>query len=282
MDIVCFILNYNDSLRTSKLAKKIVSFNSIGKIVILDNNSIDKNILSTEINDKKIDIIFSKENLMYAGGTQKGLEYIFDNYNAKYILIINSDVDFEENTLKYCYDFMKKENCGLCSPTMLNINGEIDSDCYWNEKKYFDLIKFCFFLGRRKKQKYNIKNSSQKVDCIRGSFQLFSANALKAIDGYDTNIKLYYEEDIIGRKLKLNGYSSFIFKDVFYKHNHNHLKKYRTNIFKICLNDMYYYWENYFKTNIFLKFFLKLCIHLGIFEHKIMDCFLWLFELKKG
>ena len=55
------VLNYNDSATTANLVKSVKSYNTIDKIIIVDNNSSDdsKEKLSTLV-DEKIDFIQRK------------------------------------------------------------------------------------------------------------------------------------------------------------------------------------------------------------------------------
>lgn len=281
------ILNYNDSYNSLRLGEKLEKMNFFDKIIIIDNNSseLEKKIINSNIN-KNILIIETHRNLMYAGGTNFGLNYIKSNYNAKNICIINSDVLIEKDVIHNCIDLLQSnEEIACCTAVMLDYQKKIDPIGFWNEYKYFDLINSCFFLGRQKlkkrKQEFIQTGNLIYCDCVRGSFQMFKAEDIYNIGCYDTNVKLYYEEDIIGKKLKRNKKKIAVLANFTYVHNHKQNRAYFTDKYKICMNDMYYFYKNICRGNFFGKIFMKVCIWLGTFEHFFIDIF-WKIKKKES
>lgn len=226
---VC-ILNYNDSDRIICLINKLLSFSLINMIVVVDNNStkVELDKLNAGLNGKaNVVILKLTKNEGFARGYNVGLRYLTTQKNEKFILQINSDVDFDEYTLNMCLKFLiNNPNYISCSPCCylydkLEKNG-------WQFPTLKDLIihqlKLAFYIGKDKNNDTvffkNSDNSVIDVDAIRGSFQLFKSDYLRKIDFYNPKTFLYYEENLLYLKSKKNGYKTAILNNCFYYHNH--------------------------------------------------------------
>ena len=91
--------------------------------------------------------------------------------------------------------------------------------------------------------------------------------AFKKINYFDENTFLYYEENILGKKLKDNNMYCYIDNDVKVIHNlsvsvdktYNSIKKY-----KILKNSQKYYEKNYNNLNIFGIILLRIFYYISL------------------
>jgi len=99
------------------------------------------------------------------------------------------------------------------------------------------------------------------VDVVSGCFFLIRSTVLKEINFLDENTFLYYEENILSKKIKELNKDIVINNNVLVVHNHSvtidkNVK--RINKYKIQKKSQYYYEKEYNKANGFELFMLKL------------------------
>lgn len=276
MKIGIVILNYNDVKTTLSLVEKIVSFKSIDTIVVVDNFSTDNSVeeLENYQNLHNFVLINAPKNGGYSYGNNLGLKFLIEKKNVDIAIIANPDVIFEENVLeitsKQLYD---NPSIGVVSPLMLTPHGT-QARMWLKSPNYFNSILDCSFIGRQinkliRHQSVDINKLRQKVDILPGSFLVFKVNALKDIGYLDENVFLFYEENIIGEKLKNAGYSSYLLTNCSYIHNHSvTIKKNLSilNTFKHNLRSKLYFEKTYHKIGSTRELLLKLCMKYAIIE----------------
>ena len=97
MRIAVVILNYNDKKNTIRLAKDLDSYETINKIIVVDNCSPNNDWEELkELNNNKIDVIKSDKNGGYSYGNNIGLNYLESKYGLfDYIIISNTDIEIK-------------------------------------------------------------------------------------------------------------------------------------------------------------------------------------------
>ena len=272
MNFSMVILNYNDSIRAYELACKCSKFDSIQKVVIIDNCSTDNSYKYLKDKENEtIKVIRSPKNGGFAYGNTVAAKYLVESCNPEYILFANTDTIFnEEDVIKALEQLNNDEKLGLISLRVLSPNGEEENSC-WRHKTFKEFLLNCFWIYRRKHFKdYLIKSNDETmsyVDVVRGSWMLFKANALVDANYFDDNTFLYYEEDIIAQRLQRANYKVGVMNHVFYIHNH--IQSNNNNyprLQKILYTSLSYYLENYYELNSFKKFIARLVIKYAYFE----------------
>lgn len=275
MKNIAIVLNYNDVSRCINLAVKMSKFYCIDKIIIVDNCSNDNSMENLlKIQNEDIIILKTVKNGGYAYGYNYGIRYAIDKLNADNIFICNSDIIIEEELIDYCTEFLKiNTEYGIVSTTMLNSNGELEYG-YWNFPSYLQLIKECFFFTRNKiliDKKILSKNEVLDIDVVRGSFMCCRASCMELVKGFDENTFLYFEENILGKKMKKIGYKIGVLGGFSYVHNHINRAGFNANGVKISLTSMLYYVYSYCEYNKLQKIILKLFSSIGKIEISFLD-----------
>ena len=173
----------------------------------------------------KIEVISSEKNGGYSYGNNFGVKHLGDEYDN--IIISNPDVSVEEKAI---IDSIKKlnsrENIAVVAPRMKFTSGFARRSS-WKIRTYpLDLIHTTrllelLFYPVLRSGEYSEKDYTKgdlKVDCIAGSFFIIKSKVLKEIDYFDENVFLFYEEDIIGKKLKEKGYEIYSLNDIHFMH----------------------------------------------------------------
>lgn len=270
------IINYNDFKTTEKLINNIKDYKVIDEIVIVDNNSTDdsKNKLSKI---KGITLISNKENYGFAKAINIGCKYLIDKYKECYIFISNSDIRItQENDLKELLKCFKIKDIALVGPVIKEPDGIVRG---WKSTTVLEDILLNIPLINRvyrnklisyKDEYYNTLLSY--VDMVKGCFFLIDSKALEKVNFFDENTFLYYEENILAKKLKVKKYKTVINNKVTVYHDHaKTISKNVNNInrYKITKQSMMYYEKNYNDASKFELFVLNLLNNINLIFKKI-------------
>lgn len=284
MNCALIILNYMDKNRSLQLAQRCISYECIDHVIVVDNCSPDDSYewLLTNNKDVNITILKTDRNGGFSYGNNYGSRYAVKRFNPKFILFANPDTIFSKNDVNCCLNALKSnKDIGLISLRIKNIEGFEENSC-WKEKSYLQLTLFCIWLYRRRKYNsfnYDLNKNTPSllyVDVVRGSFMCFKAKALVDIDYFDENTFLYYEEDIISKRLYKKNYKIAILTEHFYIHNHVYNKNYNELSTKNNLDkSMYYMLKEYYNINLLQKIFTKIIICYSTIEYTL------LYEFKK-
>lgn len=92
------------------------------EVVIVDNASTDGSVEMLESRYKDIKILRNKENLGFAKANNQGIEVA----TGDYVLLLNSDTNLLENSLKVMVDYMgSNPDVGISSCQLVGKDGEI-------------------------------------------------------------------------------------------------------------------------------------------------------------
>lgn len=271
MNLAIVILNYNDYETTSNMLNNIKNYKSIDLIVVVDNSSKDNSYNRLKkFENNKIKIIKTNENLGYANGNNYGLKYL-ENKDIDYVIISNPDVEVSESVIIKLKKDLEKDNVTLVSPIVIE-NNNISRG--WKLPTFKeDLISNINYFHKYSKKMLSYpddyyNNELVCVDVVHGCFFAIKYKELKKIGFFDSNTFLYYEENILGSKLKNKKLKSFIDTTINVKHNLsvsvdkslNSLKKY-----KILKNSQLYYEKKYNNLNIIGVCLLRLFYYISYF-----------------
>jgi len=213
----------------------------------------------------------------YKNLTSKQVEYlkIINNKTDTLIYLTEQLFDFFK-TLESCNEINKREICintiledVICSYYDLfkenNIEPIIDIA---NSTRITELLLYPFFRkGEYSKKEY--ENEYLKVDCIAGSFFIAKYDSLKKINYFDEKTFLFYEEDIIGNKIKDIGLEIHILNKLKFIHYDSQTIGKLMNMFKkqdIIFDSRIYYQKKYNYANIVELFIINTLRYVRKFE----------------
>ncbi len=272
MKICYIIVNKNDYLSTKHLVDNIIDYKIIDHILIIDNASIQEERRKIEsITNEKIEKIFNGEDKGYSFAINKGCNYLIDKYNDCIFIISNSDiVIMSESDIEKLVEDLSYENIGLVGPQLLE-RGKIlrgrriptpKQDIISNLNMRYTNIEY--------PEEY-YKDDTSFVEVISSAFFLMTSKTFKLIDGLDSNVFLYYEDNILATKIKENKLYTIIDNRVKVKHKFSStiekeikdLKK-----FKILSESQMYFHEKYSKASSFELSLLKSSIKYRFIKYK--------------
>lgn len=274
------VLNYNDYGTTSLFVKQVRNYSVIDKIVIVDNQSTDGsyNILKN-LEDEKVELIQTQSNGGYASGNNYGAFYAMENYKPEYLIIANPDIKIEEKSIKEMIEKGRSlDKLGIMSCKMICSSG-VKLPIAWKLPNFWDCLKENFIILSKltgNKLEYPITYYDQeikKVDAVPGSFFIISAEAFCDVGGFDPNTFLYYEENILGFRLKERGYINYLFYQKTYDHLHSvSINKSFSSAQKrleISQKSRKYYCDKYLRINKLQKALLDASFVIGIMNYKV-------------
>lgn len=204
MYISIVIINYNTFALTTKCIESLYQYNNgfEYEIILVDNASVecDANLFKEKFPDIKL--IKSKENLGFAGGNNLGISYA----NGEYILLLNSDTELIENSIKVSLDFYKaQKNIGVLSCKLIFPDGKYQSVAQrFPSIKYklIELFRIQKIMSRQKAGKLLLgaffdHNETVEVDWVWGAFFMFKKSLLNKLPKNILNDEYFmYWEDV--------------------------------------------------------------------------------------
>ena len=260
----CFlIINYNDYETTNKLIENIKEYKLLDKILIVDNNSSDDSYLKLKkLENEKIEVIRNDSNKGYGSGINFGSKYLINLFRKCYIIVSNPDIIiYSEDVINRLINSFDEETA-IVAPIIkehegLNRGWIIPSPI---QDSILNIIYIHRILRPRiLLYKDNYFNDIVDVEAVSGCFFIINSQYLEEINYFDENIFLYYEENVIAKKLqKIN---KKIKLNCNCKVFHNHSVTIDKNIKKIkkykeLKKSQMYFQKKYNKANILEIFML--------------------------
>lgn len=124
IELSVIIINYNTFALTNKCIETIYQFTKgvEFEIILVDNASAECDADLFKKNFPDITLIKSTTNLGFSGGNNLGLQKAV----GEYILLLNSDIELTENSIKTCLDTLKADKAlGVVSPMLIYPDGKI-------------------------------------------------------------------------------------------------------------------------------------------------------------
>lgn len=276
------IVNCNDYKSTIHLLDNIKDYKCLEEIVVVDNASKDeeKDKLK-KLGIPKVHVIYNEQNEGYSKAINIGSKYLINKYEKINLIISNSDiVIMSEDDIKRMSDVLNREDVGLVGPQVLELGG-----VYRGVKEVGPMLDFWLSTPIVKNfisdSNYLYKDSYYQdevsyVDVISSCFFMISSEVMQRINYMDENIFLYYEDYILGKKVRNLGLKVAILNDVKIKHLYSvSVDKIIKNIdkYKLLKQSQFYYHTTYNKINKLERMLLKVNTCLGIWVRKIKDMF---------
>ena len=266
------IVNYNDFTSTEKLINNIKDYRVIDKIVVVDNHSSDDSPQKLKkLKLPKLKVIVNEENKGYSYAINTGAKYLIDEYKECNIIISNADVIIEkEEDIETLIKLLHRKNVGIVAPTILERGTK--NRGWKNPTPKQEIILNIAYIHRffRKKYLYYDDDYYQGdfsiVDVLSGCFFLIQSKTLQAVNYLDDHVFLYYEENILAKKLQVKKKINLISNKVTIIHNHSvtidkslkRIKKYKAQ-----KKSQYYFEVEYNNASLLERMLLKLTAWLS-------------------
>lgn len=266
------IVNYNDFTSTEKLIHNIKNYRIIDKIVVVDNHSSDDSARKLkQLKLPKLKVIINEENKGYSYAINIGAKYLIEEYKECNIIISNADVIIDkEEDIEILIKLLHRKNVGIVAPTILE--RKTKNRGWKNPTPKQEIVLNLAYIHRffRKKYLYYDEDYYQGdfsiVDVLSGCFFLIQSKTLQAVNYLDDHVFLYYEENILAKKLQVKKKINLVSNKVTIIHNHSvtidkslkRIKKYKAQ-----KKSQYYFEVEYNNASWLERILLKLTAWLS-------------------
>lgn len=289
------ILDYNNASDTINCIDSVVSHTKGDnyKFVVVENGSkkttedemrnfverrfADAQVIGEEYSSVKtlpcMTLLLSKTNDGYARGNNKALRLLDKDEEIDAILILNNDILFIEDIINPLYEYLRKlPDCGIVSPLLVTRDGvTIDHSCarkdstksqffydaLFTYKDIAGIISRCWYRrcylqnnpGLLKEEYFNIELPS-------GSCMMIDKGLFRQIGYFDEGTFLYFEENILYRKLLAVNKVNYLITGVRCIHLGAATSKKVASLFTVgCqMKSTSYYLRKYRKAPLLAKF----------------------------
>ncbi len=206
-EIAIVILNWNGKKLFPNFLPSVIE-NSKSKnieIIVADNGSTDDSISYLEQNFPSIKIIDLKENFGFAEGYNQALKQV----DAKYFVLLNSDVKVAKNWIEPCIkQFESDEKIAAVQPKILSYNNPESFEYAGAAGGFIDKYGYPFCRGRilnHLEKDENQYNQPTQIFWATGAAMFVRAEAFKTAGGLDGDFFAHMEEIDLCWRLKSRG-----------------------------------------------------------------------------
>lgn len=185
-------------------------------IIVVDNGSKEKFVLTEQEKKKTIHLIQTGANLGFTGGNNVGIRYGLE-HGADYIMLLNNDTIVDENLLTGLLSgFEKNEKVGMVVPKIYFAKGhEYHGDRYTEKEKgkvlwyaggYIDWNNVFNIHRGVDEVDHGQYDKEEFVNFATGCCVLIKSDVLKSVGYFDDTYFLYFEDGDLSQRILRAGY----------------------------------------------------------------------------
>lgn len=210
--ISIIVVSYHNPDMTARFVNnELIKLTTPFSLVIVNNDANQNNC--NDLRNKisvgfQYDIIYSNENLGYARGNNLGVEFLKKNRDeCTHYLFSNDDIEIKDGRiLETLYSEMySNDNIACIGPRIIGLDGR-DQNPHDKYISPLRLIAWKIFKPFRKKHikrnemGHELAQKRGKTYWVCGAFMLVDKSKFEAINGFDSDTFLYYEEAILAER----------------------------------------------------------------------------------
>ena len=260
-------VSHNDGENLIKLINAIRNYDCLDYIIVVDNKSDELPDLTGLIeSQEKLILIPAEKNGGYGYGNNIGLKKAAE-LGCEKAIICNPDTEWSEDTANALFETLEND-VAVCSCICKAPESSYEAPKSGWAIRPWHLELFEHGPVSRRLWRGAISKADKEISAVHGS--LLAVDIAKVLDagGYDDNVFLYCEENILGYKIKQRGYRTVLRNDCSYFHNHKPAAPSVKNV-KILKDSLIYYFERYLCLSPFDLCFAKLFMDFVVLETKL-------------
>ncbi len=276
MDLSVIILSYNTKDITKRCLKKLEiskaycekKLSNKIEVIVLDNASEDGSAQMIKEDFPQVKLIESAENT----GFSKGNNIAMKQSKHPYILLLNSDVYLEEESLyKALAYFRVNLNCDVLGARLNYATGKLQLSA-GNLPNPFNIIFWIFGLSGFHPKSKSFFSKAHQVGWVMGAFFALKRDVFEKTSGFDENLFMHMEEIEWCKRINMAGYKVWYVPQVEVIHLHGASSNFDlTSSFLNELKGIKYYLKKHYSLFYFpVKFFLILGLILRVVAFSLL------------
>jgi GT2 family glycosyltransferase len=206
-EVAIVILNWNGQAFLEKFLPSLIQHSQIPgvEVIVADNDSSDVSVRMLQEKFSDTRIINLEKNHGFAGGYNRALQQV----EAKYYLLLNSDIEVQQNWLDPLISFMNNNSTvAACSPLLLDYNERNKYEYAGAAGGYIDKYGYPFCRGRIFHTVEVATDTPKKpveVFWTTGACMLIRSECYREAGGFDEAFFAHMEEIDLCWRLKNRG-----------------------------------------------------------------------------
>jgi len=212
MDVSIIIVNYN-SFKLLKACLESIIHHSQGfelEIIVVDNNSTDGDVEEIINEFENIKLIRNEKNEGFAKANNKGAAIS----KGEYLLFLNNDTIFVENTLQILLQYLREQKDRiLIASQLLNEDGSVQHSVYSFQTLWLSFTAYFFLYSIFPRSKYFNRyylmnrgiDRITEVEIVTGAFMLFNRKDILELKGFDEDYFFYGEDNDLCKRFRDSG-----------------------------------------------------------------------------
>lgn len=274
--VAAVILNHKDNANALRLVRTLRGCAEVDPICVVDNSETG-GLTGREEPLKESGVLFLQtDNDGYSKGNNLGISAVESQCGLPEIfLIANPDILIDADAVARCVRLLRTHpELALAAPRMLRGDGTPHDLPGWRRRTVRGDLAYSSgilarTLGMRREAyppSYWNERSFVRVDCAAGACFFIRANAFKACGYFDERSFLFYEEDILGEKLRRIGLGEAVCTDCTYRHLEGVSAAVSLRKYRIMQRSRFYYHKVYRRAGSAALFALRAATALGTCE----------------
>jgi len=209
MNLSIVVVAYNSDNFLLNCLESLYKYIDVESFEVIVSNNAYNNKLDLP-NYKNLHTINNPENYGFA----KALNISIKLTSGKYILVVNPDIVFNNQTIKIMYSYMvNNDNTGIVGCKVIDFNGHFQKSSRRRFPSVLNSLSFFLNLaGFNLLDYYHYDdydtNMTAEVDSLSGCCMMFTRDIYNRISGFNENYFLYFEDtqfciDISKQKMKV-------------------------------------------------------------------------------
>lgn len=207
--VAIVILNWNGKHFLEQFLPSVCAYSGNARILVADNASTDDSVAFLEQNYPEIQRIVHSEN----GGFAKGYNDALKQVDAKYYLLLNSDIEVTPNWLEPLLEVMSDPKVAGCQPKVLSFTTKNQFEHAGASGGFLDTHYFPFCRGRifdKFECDTNQYDNTREVFWSTGAALFIRSELFHLVEGFDEAFFAHMEEIDLCWRLKKRGYSFLV------------------------------------------------------------------------
>ncbi|MGB0917890.1 MAG: glycosyltransferase family 2 protein [Flavobacteriales bacterium] len=210
MRVAVVILNWNGKRFLEQFLPSVLEHSAEANVYVADNASTDGSLGFLKSNFPSVKLIDNGENLGFAGGYNKALR----NLKEDYFVLLNSDVEVSKDWLKPVIELMDSDSSiAACQPKIISQEQKSHFEYAGAAGGFIDKYGYPFCRGRifdTLEKDANQYNNAIEVFWATGACLFVRNNCFASIGGLDEDFFAHMEEIDLCWRLKRAGYKIMV------------------------------------------------------------------------